>query len=318
MKIAVVIPSYKVTEKISDVLGSIGPNIHTIYVVDDCCPDKSGDFVKKNIKDDRIRVLFNEKNLGVGGAVVTGYKAAIKDKMDVVVKIDGDNQMNPELIPFFIDPIISSNCDYTKGNRFFNVSDVKQMPIIRIFGNAVLSFVTKASSGYWHIFDPTNGYTAISVECLKNLDLDKISKRYFFESDMLFRLNIIKANVKDIPMRAKYDGEVSNLKISRILFNFTIGHIRNFNKRIFYDYFLRDFSLASVSLLFGIILSSFGFLFGSYHWIKSINEHVLTSSGTVMLSALPLIIGTQLILNFINYDISKSKITSGATYGIKK
>lgn len=317
MKLAVVIPSYKVKTKILGVLEKIGPEIQVIYVVDDKCPEESGNFVKTHSKDPRVKVLYHEKNQGVGGAVITGYKMAINDQVDIVIKIDGDGQMDPALIHSFAAPIVSHQYDYTKGNRFYRVDDVKKMPLIRIFGNTVLSFMTKASTGYWQLFDPTNGYTAISVECLKNMELDKISRRYFFESDLLFRLNIIGANIKDIPMTAIYEDEESNLRITRILLPFIKGHISNFTKRILYDYFLRDFSLATISLVFGILFLFFGVSFGSYNWYKAVSEHVTASSGTVMLAALPVIIGTQFLLSFINYDISKSRSLHRATFEIK-
>ena len=318
MKISVVIPSYKVKSKILGVLEKIGPEVERIYIVDDKCPESSGDFVKANSKDPRVLVLYHEKNQGVGGAVITGYKKAIEEDMDIVVKIDGDGHMYPDLLYTFTTPIEAHQYDYTKGNRFYRIDDVKKMPIIRLLGNTALSFVTKASTGYWQLFDPTNGYTAISVECLRNLDLDKTSKRYFFESDLLFRLNIVGANIKDIPMTAIYEDEESNLKISKILFPFIKGHTKNFIKRILYDYFLRDFSLATVTLVFGILFLIFGVSFGTFHWIKALNEHTVATSGTVMLAALPVIIGTQLILSFINYDISKSGSRHRATFEIKE
>lgn len=317
MKVSVVIPCYKVKSKILSVIEAIGDEVVRIYVVDDKCPESSGQFVKENSFDPRVQVLFHEKNLGVGGAVTTGYKAAIHEGMDIVVKIDGDGQMNPKLLHSFISPILAQQYDYTKGNRFYRLGDVQQMPIIRLFGNAVLSFFNKVSTGYWHLFDPTNGYTAISVACLKNLELDKVSQRYFFESDLLFRLGIIGANVKDIPMKAVYDDEESNLKIQKIILPFLKGHIENYLKRLFYDYVLRDFSIATVSLVAGVSLTTFGTIFGIYHWCKAIEEHSAASSGTVMLAALPVIIGTQLVLNYLNYDINKSRSKSRATFSIK-
>ena len=215
-KIAVLIPSYKVKSHILEVIRLIGPEVCKIYVVDDCCPDGSGDFVIQHCTDERVIVLRNPVNLGVGGAVMTGYRTAIADGIDIIVKIDGDGQMDPSLISDFVSPIIAGNADYTKGNRFFNLEKISEMPKIRLFGNAVLSFMTKLSSGYWELFDPTNGYTAIHSEVAKHLPLDKISQRYFFETDMLFRLNTLGAVVIDIPMDAKYEDEVSNLKVSRL------------------------------------------------------------------------------------------------------
>lgn len=302
--IAVVIPSFKVKKHILDVLKDIGPEVGRIYVIDDCCPDFSGQFVKDNSSDARIHVVRLPKNLGVGGAVMTGYKIALEQNMEIIVKIDGDGQMDPKLIPNFVGAIQNREADYTKGNRFFDLEAVKAMPTTRLVGNAILSFMTKMSSGYWQLFDPTNGYTAIHAEAARNLPFDKISQRYFFETDMLFRLNTIRAVVLDIPMHAKYGDEVSNLKISKILGEFLLKHIRNLSKRLFYNYFLRDLSLASLQLPLGIALFVFGSLFGGYHWLLSYNAHIATAPGTVMLAALPLLTGVQLILAFLGADMA--------------
>lgn len=305
-KIAVVIPSYKVTNHILSVVESIGPEVSRIYVVDDCCPDKSGDFVSQNCTDPRVRVLRNAENQGVGGAVMAGYKAAISDGMDIIVKIDGDGQMDPTLLPKFVMPIISGTADYTKGNRFFDLEEIKAMPKMRLFGNAALSFMTKLSSGYWELFDPTNGFTAIHADVAKHLPFDKISRRYFFETDVLFRLNTLRAVVVDIPMDAKYGDEVSNLKISKIVGEFFAKHVRNFTKRVFYNYYLRDMSLASIELPIGILMLVGGTIFGLSHWAQSASSDIPTTAGTVMLSALPVIIGIQFILAFLGYDIAST------------
>jgi dolichol-phosphate mannosyltransferase len=303
-KIAVVIPSYKVTQHILAVIQDIGQEVSRIYVVDDACPDRSGDFVEKMCANKRVTVIRNPVNQGVGGAVMRGYQEAIQDGMEVIVKIDGDGQMDPSLLLEFVTPILEGEADYTKGNRFFDLEGVRCMPGIRLFGNAVLSLMTKLSSGYWNLFDPTNGYTAVHADVARLLPFDKISQRYFFESDMLFRLNTLRAVVLDVPMQAQYADEVSNLKISRILFEFLFKHVRNFSKRIFYNYYLRDASLASLQLPIGLLLLVFGLSYGSYHWLLSSSAGVATAPGTVMLSALPLLMGLQLILAFIGSDIA--------------
>ena len=148
---------------------------------------------------------------------MTGYRVALDDGMDIMVKIDGDGQMAPELLPDFVAPILAGEADYTKGNRFFDLEQVSQMPTVRLLGNAVLSFFNKISSGYWNLFDPTNGYTAIHRDVAACLPFGRISRRYFFESDMLFRLNTLRAVVVDIPMHASYGDEVSNLRISKVV-----------------------------------------------------------------------------------------------------
>ena len=302
--IAVIIPSYKVREHILGVISSIGPEVQRIYVVDDCCPVQSGSHVEAHCQDPRVVVLRHAQNQGVGGAVMTGYQAAIADGMDILVKIDGDGQMDADLILDFVDPIMSGEADYTKGNRFFNLEKIRSMPTMRLFGNAVLSLMCKLSSGYWNLFDPTNGFTAIHAKVARQLPFAKISRRYFFETDMLFRLNTLRAVVIDVPMDAKYGDEVSNLKISKIVGEFLAKHVRNFSKRIFYNYFLRDMSLASIELPLGLLFLGFGLFYGGYHWIGSSAAGVETPAGTVMLAALPALMGLQLILAFVSYDIA--------------
>jgi dolichol-phosphate mannosyltransferase len=303
-EIAVVIPTYKARNHILGVIDGIGPEVKRIYVIDDCCPDKSGDYVENNCKDQRVVVIKHAENKGVGGAVMTGYQAAIDDGMGIMVKIDSDGQMDPALIPEFVAPIIGGEADYTKGNRFFDLEDVRSMPKMRLFGNAVLSLMCKLSSGYWNLFDPTNGYTAIHADVARHLPFHKISQRYFFETDILFRLNTLRAVAVDVPMAAKYGDEVSNLKISKIVGEFLVKHARNLSKRIFYNYYLRDMSLASIELPFGLGLLGFGFTYGIYHWVKSSQAGIATPAGTVMLAALPALIGLQLTLAFISYDIA--------------
>jgi dolichol-phosphate mannosyltransferase len=305
MRIAVVIPCYKVTRHVLGVIAAIGPEVEVIYAVDDACPAKSGDWIESNNTDPRVRVLRNEVNRGVGGAVMAGYRQALVDGVDVVVKIDGDGQMDPALLPEFVAPILAFEADYTKGNRFFDLEGVRQMPPVRKFGNAGLSFMSKISTGYWDVFDPTNGYTAIHQGALRRLNLDKISQRYFFETDMLFRLNLARAVVLDVPMVAKYADEESNLKVGDVLFDFTKKHAQNFFKRLFYNYYLRGASVASVELPLGVAFLGFGGLFGLYHWWLAHVSGALTPLGTIMLSALSVLVGLQFVLAFLSYDISQ-------------
>lgn len=299
--IAVIIPCYRVTRHICDVIARIGPECAAIYVVDDCCPDHSGDHVTSHCADPRVVVLKNEINLGVGGAVMNGYRAALEAGADILVKIDGDGQMPPELLDRFIRPILAGQADYTKGNRFYDLAMVRSMPPVRLLGNAGLSFMSKASSGYWDIFDPTNGYTAIHARVAAHLPYDRISERYFFESDLLFRLNTLRAVVIDVPMIARYNDEISNLKISRILGSFLSGHARNFVKRLFYNYFLRDMSAASLQLLLGLALFAGGVGYGAFRWL--LQHGTPATAGTVMLAALPIILGLQLLLAFLMWDM---------------
>lgn len=303
-KIAVVIPCFRVKNHILDVIAGIGPSVDKIYLVDDRCPELTAMYVKEVCKDSRITFIEHTINQGVGGAVISGYKAALFDGIDVVVKIDGDGQMDPALIPDFIRPILEGKADYTKGNRFFDLEHINRMPKMRLLGNSILSFMNKISTGYWDIFDPTNGYTAIHSAIIKKIAFSRVSKRYFFESDMLFRLNILKAVVIDIPMDAIYGDEKSGLKISSVLWEFFSKHWVNFYKRVFYNYYLRDMSVASFELPLGIALLIFGLLHGLTSWYTYSHLGVATPLGTIMISALALLFGLQFLLAFLSYDIS--------------
>ncbi len=220
-----------------------------------------------------------------------------------MVKLDGDGQMTPSFIPKLIGPILRKEADYVKGNRVFNLEFLRKMPGMRRFGNSMVSFISKISSGYWNIMDPANGYTAISAAALKYLPLDKIDPRFFFESDMLFRLNTIRAVVRDMPFPAEYGNEISNLSIPSVLFRFPFKYLNRFFKRIFYTYFLRDFNIGSLELVLAFLFMTFGFIFGTIHWIESIQTHQPATAGTVFLAGLPVILGFQSFLAFLHYDV---------------
>src|ERR1044072_626461 len=287
VRIGVVIPCFRFRSHVLSVFSRIGPEVDAIYVIDDGCPEESGRFVEKEAQDPRVRVLFHSVNQGVGAAVRSGIAAALRDGMNIVVKIDGDGQMDPALLSLFVRPIVTGEADVTKGNRFYNPDDVRAMPLLRIFGNAVLSFLTKLSSGYWSIFDPTNGYIACDCRLLAVLPVEKIDKRYFFETDFLFRVGLYKAKVLDIPMEAVYGDEQSNLKVGREVLPFMLRNFRNFGKRIFYNYFLRDFNVASLEIVLGVACSAFGIIYGITHW----GADEPATAGTVMIAALPLLTG---------------------------
>jgi len=301
--IAVVIPCYRVKKHILGVLSAIGSECEAIYVVDDACPEHTGDHVESECHDPRVHVVRCERNLGVGGATIAGYRAAISDGADVIVKLDGDGQMDPALIPRLIRPILDGEADYAKGNRFFDLEGLSAMPTLRLIGNSLLSFLSKLSSGYWNVFDPTNGFTAIHALVVRQLPLDKLSERYFFESDLLFRLGTLRAVVCDVPMPAIYENERSSLVIRKVAFEFALRHAANTAKRIFYGYYLRNFNIASIEIVVGLLFMSFGIWFGATSWIEGSQQGVPTTSGTVMLAALPLLVGIQLVLAFLSYDL---------------
>lgn len=305
LNVAVIIPAYKVSKYVVALVGCLNNLGYKIYVVDDKCPENSGKLIENSYSNNlNIKVIFHKENLGVGGAVLTGYKNAIVDGANILVKLDGDGQMDPRLIPRLIKPIEMGIADYVKGNRFYNLEKIKQMPAMRIFGNAALSFITKLSSGYWNIYDPTNGFTAIDCSVARNLPFDKISKRYFFESDLLFRLNTIRAVVQDMPMDAYYADEKSNMRICKIIPEFIYKNIRNFLKRILYNYYLRDMSIGSLMLPLGVAMFLSGVVFGVLKWQLATITGISTPVGTVMISVLLIVLGMQFILAFLNEDIS--------------
>ena len=286
------------------VLDQIGPEVSKIYVIDDLCPEKTGRYVEANCRDPRVQVLYHPENRGVGGATKSGFFKALNDKMDIVIKIDGDGQMDPRLIPRFVRPIQKGYADYTKGNRFYSIELIGQMPKVRVAGNAVLSFLTKITSGYWNLMDPSNGYVAVHRSVLSMLPLQKIDDRYFFETDMLFRLNTFRAVVYEVPMEAVYGDEKSNLSILRVCINFPKKHLVRFFKRLYYNYFLRDFNMCSVELIAGTVLLGFGTVFGLKHWYFSITHNIPATTGTVMLAALPVILGFQMLLAAVHFDVT--------------
>ena len=273
--IAVIIPCYKVRKYVK------------------ACPEQTGSFVEAECTDPRIQVIRLQQNGGVGAAVMAGYRAALGAGASIMVKIDGDGQMPPSRIAQFVTPIQQGLADYTKGNRFFDPESLAEMP----------AFLTKLSSGYWHIVDPTNGYTAIDARLVARLRLDKVATRYFFESDLLFRLGTLRAVVLDVPMRAEYPHGESSLSIKRVIWPFLAGNLRNFAKRIAYMYYLRDFSLGSLLLPLGLGLTVLGATFGAVKWAQLMSLGATASAGTVMLAALPLILGIQMLLTFVQFDV---------------
>lgn len=302
-RLAVVIPCYRVSRTILDVIAGLGPDVDEIHVVDDACPEHSGALVTRECADPRVRVLTHEVNQGVGGAMVTGYRAALAGAADIVVKVDGDGQMDGASVADLVQPIVDGAADYAKGNRFHEIEHLRTMPRVRLFGNSLLSLVAKVASGYWNVMDPTNGFTAIHRDALEMLPLDKLDHGYFFESDMLFRLYTIRAVVRDVPLPARYRGEASSLSVGRVALAFPGKYFGAAVKRVFYSYFLRDFNAGTLQLCFGTLIAGAGIAFGVAEWLRSSATGTPTTAGGVMLAALPVLVGAQLLLAALNFDI---------------
>jgi glycosyltransferase involved in cell wall biosynthesis len=299
-----VIPCYRVEREIQSVLQTIPSDIKHIIVVDDASPDSTADLVAAAAKEDhRILLIRHPSNRGVGGAMITGYRKALELEAQIVVKIDGDGQMDMAYLPRLLQPLIEGQADYTKGNRFRDFKSLQKMPFIRRVGNMGLAFLAKVATGYWHMFDPTNGFNAIRSEVLAELPLEAIDRSYYFETSMLANLYLIGAVVKDVPMPARYRGEVSSLLIHRILFEFPPRLLATFIRRLVLKNFIYDFSMGSIYLLVGLPLLLFGLTFGIIKWIQYASIGVPAPTGTVMLPTLSVLLGIQLLLSAIEIDL---------------
>lgn len=304
-RITTVIPAHDEARHIGQVINTMPELVDHVIVVDDCSQDDTSQ-VALSCGDPRLIILQTPNNLGVGGAMVLGYRKAVELGSDVIVKMDGDGQMPPEYLPSLLDAIVGQDYDYAKGNRFLASESLAFMPRHRLLGNIGLTFMTKLASGYWNIFDPQNGYTAIKASTLRLLNLDAIHKRFFFENDMLIHLNFFGCRVKDIPIPARYGEEKSDLSLFKVGVTFPLLLLRRFFYRVYQKYVLRDFSPIALFLFLGLILFGWGALFGVYLWFESQLTGHLTPTGTIMLSLLPLILGFQLLLQAIVLDIQET------------
>lgn len=302
--IAVVIPAFRTERHIRDVVATIPDFVSLIVVVDDRSPDQTAAIVTAMQRiDARIVLHRHEQNQGVGGAVISGYRIARERGADVVVKMDGDGQMDPEQLGRLVDPILRGQADYAKGNRFLHARQLASMPRARRIGNLGLSFLTKLTSGYWNVFDPTNGYTAVHAAALDAIDTDRLARRYFFEISMLVELGVAGAVVEDVPMPARYGEEVSSLSIGKTLREFPRRLASSCLRRIWMQHFVRDFTPLALLLSAGAILLVGGSAWGGWQWLLAWRAGVEASTGTVMLAVLPIILGVQCLLQCLLLDL---------------
>jgi len=302
--IAAVIPAYRVEREIEAALASLPDFIRHIIVVDDASPDRTAELVEQaSRRDGRVLLIRHEKNRGVGGAMVTGFRKALELGAQIVVKMDGDGQMDARHLPSLLVPLVRGQADYTKGNRFRDFQSLRQMPLIRRLGNMGLGFLTKVATGYWNVFDPTNGYVAIRAEALAQLPLERVDNTYFFETSMLGNLYLLGAVVRELPMPAQYRDEVSSLLIHRVLLEFPLKLFAAFLRRMWLKNFIYDFTMVSVYLLTGLPLLAFGLLFGAVKWIEYARRNVPAPTGTVMLPTLSVLLGIQILLSAIEFDL---------------
>ena len=305
-RVAVVIPCYRVERHVADVIRGLPEWVDAVVAVNDASPDGTG-AVLDGLAGGRVSVVHRARNGGVGAAMADGFRRALELGADIVVKVDGDGQMDTSRLADLVEPIAADSADYAKGNRFLHTRELGRMPALRLVGNIALTFLTKLASGYWHVFDPQNGYLAIHADYLRLLDLDRLAtRRYFFENEMLIQLNVEQARVLDVPMPAFYGTEESSLRIGRVLTYFPPNLVRGFLWRLWQRHVMRDFSVVVPLYLMGSVLFVFGFVFGLYVWVRALREGVPATTGTVMLSVLPFVVGVQMLLQALLFEVLQS------------
>jgi dolichol-phosphate mannosyltransferase len=302
--VAAVVPAYNVARELAGVLRSIPPIVKTVVVVDDGSTDDTAAIAGRVAQiDSRVLLVRHEQNRGVGGAMATGFRTAVDAGADAIVKIDGDGQMPLWLVPQLLAPLVEGTADYTKGNRFRDFIALRQMPPARRFGNVLLSFLSKAATGYWHCFDPTNGFIAIRADVLSQVPLQKIDRTYFFETSMLAQLYLAGAVVKEVPIPARYAGETSSLRIGRVLWQFPAKLLASLVRRLVLKNFVYDFNLESLQLLAGIPLFFWGVAYGAYNWFWYVHHNLAAPTGTVVLPALAIMLGVQFLVSAATLDL---------------
>ncbi len=308
--ISVVVPCYRVEKNLDSVLRRVPKDVRYIIVVNDASPDGTASIIlQAAARDPRIIAITHKQNQGVGGAMLSGFQKALELGSNLVVKIDGDGQMNPEDTPGLLVPLIQGKADYSKGNRFWDFRALRQMPLIRRTGNLVLSFLVKAATGYWNCFDPCNGFIAIRGDVLAQLPLHKVHRSYFFETSMLSNLGLLNAVVRDVPLPARYGNEVSSLSIKRVLLEFPPRLTKLACQRVLLKNFVYDFNMESVHLLFGFPMLLAGVVYGGWNWIRYLQLDRPAPSGTVVISALLIILGFQLLLSAVALDLQATPRT---------
>lgn len=304
-RIAVVIPAYRAADTIAAVVQGLPAFVDTIIVVDDASPDTTAEAALAT-RDPRLVCVRRPRNGGVGAAMADGFAQALAIGVDIVVKMDADGQMDPRALPQLLAPVTESGCDYAKGNRFYDLNALARMPWARRCGNAALSFLTKMASGYWNVYDPQNGFIAIRADMLRRLDLASLDRGYFFENSMLIQLNVLNARVAEVPMPARYGDERSSMRLRRILFAFPRKLFFGCLGRLRLKYFGLDFSPIAVLLSVGTLLVVGGVSYGACAWISHAARGAATPAGTVMVSALPVLFGGQLLLQALLLDIAQT------------
>lgn len=314
LSVAVVIPAFRAELFILDVLDRVPARVKEIFVIDDCCPNSTGE-VALTSPDPRVNVVRNATNLGVGGATKVGIRLALEKGHDIIAKIDADGQIDPKLIIPALGLIDENGLDFVKGSRFHHHEDLRGMPFFRLIGNSALTLISRISTGYWKLNDPTNGFIVLTASLARKLRLGKISDRYFFESDLIFRLGLVGARLGHLPMKATYATEKSGLSLATAVPTFLVGHLRNLLKRIALQYFVLEWNAGTLFLTSGAIFGTIGTIQFSTLLIEMSSRATAAPAGTVMLAAVPLILGYQSLLSFLAFDSTRYEVRTPAPIG---
>ncbi len=308
-RIAVIVPCFQVAGYLPAVLRGLPAFVDHVIVVDDGSPDDL-DAVVAAAGEDRIELLRHPGNRGLAAAMVTGLRRALDLGADLIVKIDGDGQMDPDFIPALLEPIVAGEADLTKGNRFLHRRPPRRMPLARHLGNLALSFLAKLASGYWNIFDPTNGYVALRRRLVDEIELDRLGPRYYFEISLLCEAYLCGAVAKDVAIPARYGDERSSLSLAKTMAAFPFLLVRSCLRRLVVRYFVRDFTPVALFLVAGTLLCGFGLAFGIENWAARAGSGQPTPTGTLLLALLPLLVGFQLLLQAVVMDIGNVPASS--------
>lgn len=304
-KLAIIIPYYNAQHFILNVVTKAAAFSDTIIIVDDHSPQPLPHGLTEQFP--QVILLKTPKNLGVGGATKVGFKAATRlAHIEAVIKLDADDQMDTSYIPALSEAVLNGEYALAKGNRFRDFEALKSMPIARRLGNLFLSFLSKIATGYWNCFDFNNGYLCISSETLQALDFSKISNNYFFETSLISELYFQRGKIKEIGMPAIYGDEESNMKIFKMPFLFSINLAKKYIARMWKGYLMYDFNIGSVYILLGWPLFLCGVIYGGYNWYYYASKGEFTPVGTIMISALLTIVGFQLLLQALQFDMQNN------------
>lgn len=308
--IGVVVPAYNEEVLIQETIDGIPSYVDKIYVINDGSADRTGEIIDQ-MTDPRIVPIHHEINKGVGASIIDGYKRALDDEMDLVAVMAGDNQMDPAQLPRLIIPIIEGKADYTKGNRLLSKEMRKGMSLWRSFGNGILTLITKIGSGYWHISDPQNGYTVISKDALEELDLDSIYTYYGYCNDLLIKLNVHSLRTIDVSIPARYGREKSTIKYGTYMRKVAPMIFRGFLWRLKMKYVVLDFHPLVFFYLLSMLLIPIGFFFGLWIVLQRLVFFEAISANYPLLDVFISLIGIQLLLFAMFFDMEANKMNDG-------